>query len=812
MKPHFILSLALLTHTAALADSQRAAELVRENRPAEALDAVLHDSSPEAAFWKGRALIALGRLQEAAAALSDVPQEHDLYPYAAKALLYCAWKSNSVDFAVIATPMATGGNKEIANLATAALAEHWLRQPAGQDNTALERFRHLASGQPELQPLLRLLEIENLRLQGEFDKAIEQCRNMENDRSLSQIMRQRARLALSEVYYAKEETSSKEQTPQHRPVLPIIGKEENNVAADYDDGKGEETLLHFISANPESPLLAEAFRRLQQHKAFETSEYARTKLKEWMNEPLKPRRASIALLLQQHLNTPENSLELEPDVTYANNAAATCPNEPATRIILLEQVRWFLERNQTHEALLYLGMIQGDDAYKHFFETQLHEPESPTTARQYLDCAREAPEQLRPAALLNALICALKSGDEATQEAVLNSPDISEEQHYALLLARAGYWLDKDTAKAQADIDTLLTSPAPSLDLKADVEMDQAYLHMMQDPARARELLQKSFISDNLIKLSPERQLRFYALQEEIMRRLAGTVDEINVPEAAMDMIKQAASKVRHPKVVAVLTLHLASLQSSCGLHVEAQKTLKTLILKYPKGDFVGRALYMSARESEFIATPDSLRRAAEIYATCAARNEELAVKATIHHAAVKLRLGDLESAEHTLVHLLRSHPDMRPEDKVMAHAVLANKKALQGTEEGRAAAIDLVGQSLAEKNLPDWWRYRILLHHATLCDRAGRHEEALRDYEEIFSMKPAMGESPAPADWHIVYSAGAGAVMQLLYLNRYADAANMADRLAEWNAESAAPAKRKQFSDWAQYIRQTNYIDLGQK
>ena len=812
MKLRSLLLLSILASHSALADTQRAEALLREGCPADALDALHGDDSPDAYYWQGRALIELGRLQEAAVALHHVPTEHKLYPYAAKGLLYCAWKSNSVDFAVIATPMVTSENKEIASLATAALAEHWLRQPKSQDNSALEHLRELVKTQTELTPLLRLLEIDNLRLRGEFDKAIEQCRAMESDRSLPQIMRQRARLSLSKVYYAKEEAeadSAKDEEPKNTTSIPLLALDSDTAAPSYDDGKGEETLLHFISSHPDSPLLEEAFRRLNEKNAFRTSEYAGNKLKEWMAEPLKPRRAAMALLIQQHLQTPEGSYEIPLDVSYANTAAATCPHETATRTILLEQTRWFLERKQTHEALLYLGMIQGDDVYKRFYEKQLHSPEAASTAQGYLECAREAPETLRPAALTNALICALNAGDTATQEAVLNMSDISEEQHFSLLLARVAYWLDKDPAKAQSDIDILKTLPAPNKELQADLEMDQAYLHLKDNPAAARELLDKSKIDEYLTELSVERQLRFFAIQEEAIKRLSSKDSGNNATREAMDMVQQAAKKVRAPRVLAVLTLHLASLQSEQGLHADALRTLNTLLRKYPKNDFAERVRYMAARESEFIGTQESLQRAAALYASCAERSEDLlSIKASIHHASVLLRLGKHEESEHILVRILRNNQNIRPEDKAHASAVLANNKALLGTAEGRNEAINIVSQTLADGNLPKWWRYRVLLHHATLCSRDARYQEALRDYEEVLSMNPAMDESPSQADWHILYSAGAGAVMQLMYLERYQEAADKADSIAEWNKKHADLSKRKQFKNWAQYIRQTNFVN----
>ncbi len=808
MKLLLLPALALLTAPLAQADTQRAEQLMREGKPADALDALVNDTSATASFWRGRALIGLGRLKEAAEALRHVPDDHPLYTYAAKALLYCAWKNEDVDFAVIATPMASGRNQEIATLATAALAEYWLSKPKSQDNAALQRLRDLSEKNPSYKPLLQLLEVENLRLRGDYDAAITQCKALETDTSLSLTLRHRARLTLSSIYYSKEENSATQEDQMLPRPSGAFLENAPETQAEYDDGKGEETLLHFISSHPDSPVLEEAFRRLYQKGAFSTSEYARTKLDEWIADPTKSRRAANALLIQQHMLNHEDAPELPLDVTCANTAAATHPKEPATRTILLEQVRWYLERGQTHEALLYLGMIQGDDSLRLFYEIQMHNPALASTARAYLECARLAPEKLRNAALQNAMICALMSGDVETQEAVLNSRDLSETQQYALLRTRAAFKLESAPEQAEADINLLLSIPCPDSNLRADVEMDHALLRLQSNPESAHELLQKSAINADLSQLTPDRQLRFFALQEAVLRRLSGTTDTINAGQETIAMIRNAAGKVQNPHVVCTLTLHLAHLLAAEGQYTESLRILDTLLRKYPRTDFAPRALYMSARVSEYIASMESLRQAIEFYDACATRSEEHRIKATTRKAAVLLRLGKHEESEQILTHLLRSEKHLRVQDKVMINAILANNKALEGTEEGRRNAVEIAAGSLKDETLPRWWRFRALLHHATLCERADMFAEALKDYNEVLSMQPAMNKDAGPADWHILYSAGSGAVMQLLHLKRYDEAADKADEIAGWNKEHADTAKRRQFSNWAEFIRQTNFIE----
>ena len=216
----------------------------------------------------------------------------------------------------------------------------------------------------------------------------------------------------------------------------------------------------------------------------------------------------------------------------------------------------------------------------------------------------------------------------------------------------------------------------------------------------------------------------------------------------------------------------------------------------------------MSARVSELIGTLDSLKRAVALYENCASRSSELNIKANTRRAAVLLRLGKHEEAEQSLTYLLRKNPDMRIQDKLLVNAVLANNQALLGTEEGRREAVRIAGEYLTSPELTTWWRFRALLHHATLCARAGMREQALADYREVLSLQPATGKSPTEAEWAVLYSAGSGAVAELLELKQYPAAADMADQIANWNKNEASLSRRRQFSDWAQFIRQTYFVN----
>lgn len=784
------------------ASVQQAEQQLRRGDAAGALQSLVGESGPEADFWRGRALVDLKRMPEAARYLSAVPEEHELYPYAAKALLYCAWQSPDVDFATVVPPLATSRNPEIAETAAAALAEFWLQQPQSQDNTALELLRGMTDKHPEFIPVLHLLEVENLRQKGQYADAIQLCRKMEDDRSLPLNIRQRVRLTLAEVLYAQEEAAARSgatAAATTEPTSTDTDEEEDLTTIGQVHGKGEETLLHFISTNPESPLLPDAFRRLTAHKAFSSSEFARAKLKEWMIDTEKPYRASMAMLIMQHLLNNDLSGKLPLDNSCANSALAMFPNEPPTQLILLEQTRMLLERGQTKEAELYLSQVTGNFPRKDFYRAWLSADSPSTAARLFLQSAEVASGELRPVAFANALLCAMRCGDTEMEQDIMQRSDLAPEIRAEVLAMRALFNMEKNPALARECLEQLRALQL-SPNSQIDVRLDTAWMSMSESPLTVAQELE-NMSTDGL---TPHQLLRYYALREEALRQSSPPDRRDETENLICERIARAADKAKSAHVRGVLNIHLANRLSLMGRHAEAYVRLTRLHNNEPLGEFAQKATFLSAREKEYIGTLSSLKEAADIYAACAEKYPEMKNRATIHRAQVLIRINRGEEAEQLLRHLLSKEEELPPIARALTYITLSNKYTLEGTPSALQQAMEASGKCIEVPGLPRLWQFTGLLHHGAICARANAYEAAITAYRKLLAMHPAPGRNPESAERLAFHRAATGAITALLELKRYEEAADMADELSRWDG---APGSLERYAKWADFIRQTHFI-----
>lgn len=798
-----LLLLALSLLPAAADTVSDAAAQLRAGDAAAALNTLETTEGAEAAFWRGRALLALGRPTQAVGPLQQVPQEHPLFPYAAKALLYCAWQSPEVNPDAVLTPLLDSGDENIRTLVTAALAEYHLNRDVAAGSDALLAHLHERAAQDEsLRPLLNLLEIADLRRKGEFDAAIELCRRLERDRSLPLLTRHRVRLALAEVYYAQEAA--------HADTAPVPAADEDEDADDaalpelpVARGRGEETLLHFVSSNPESPLLEEAFRRLMLHEAF-LGETARERLKEWGNNMRFPRRAALSLLVQQRLLNPENAPELLPDATCVNAAVAALPKESATDLMLLEQVRLQLQRGNRTEAALYLAGIQSPSPRRDFLATCLIDnPAKAATA--FLSIARAADDELQAPAYHNALLSALKAGDNDTVNTILGDSLLPAETQARLGALKAAYLADTDPAAAAPLLLSLLAGSLPT-ETHADVLLDTAALSL----ARPELFDDKDFNTEDALSslsgapLSEERQLRLIALKEQLERSRGNEQLTLNV-------ITYAAEHQKSPHLRAVLSLHLAHLLSAEGRHADALRVLQRLIIEQPKGELTPRARLITARQAELIGTLASLRAAADIYGRCAEDAAPHATRCALRRAAVLSRIGETERARAIIDDKLKQEDTLSRSDRMIAYAILANLLVQEGTPDSLQAAVHAASQMLGEPDLSPRHQAISLLHHGMICTRAGKDDLALGDYLAVLRMKPADASALEERDYLTLRRAAASAVYTSCKLGRYEEAAKIAEEAAAWPIPDDLSFIRDSFIRWAQTIRKTHFLRAGE-
>lgn len=795
-----LLPIALLAP--AHADVAAASALLRQGDAAAALTETGEETGPAADFLRGRALLALGRPEQAVAPLQRIPAEHPLFPYAAKALLYAAWQSPSVDVDATLSALPDCGREDIATLASAALAEYRLDRDDPAAESVMQRLRESAEKDEALRPLLQMLEIADLRRKGEYETAITHCRRMERDRTLSPMVRHRLRLLLADVYYAQEaEAARTQQIPaddeEDEDIPFAVAEREQPVAR----GRGEETLLHFISSLPESPLLDEAFRRLMKHEAFTSSETARARLKEWGNDMRFPRRAALALQLQQRLLTPEDATDTPPDAACVNTAAAALPREPRTDTMLLEQVRFLLLRGQTTEAALYLASVQQPSPRRDFLAACLISDPA-KAAKEFISIARRADSALQGPAWNNALLCALRAQDPELLSAFSREQHLPESVHQELSVLTAAYQSEFLPDAAQSALPKLLKEPLPAAlhrELLADAAMVQ--LKHPEMPTLISE--------DDLCTALPESledeatYLRLIALAEA-MKKQDGQAEQVPAFIA-----RTAADTRRRPHLHAILTLHLSHLLSESGQHHAALRVLQQYIDDNPRAELTPRARMLAARQAELIGSLSSLKRAAELYGICAEENASGAERASIRQAAVLIRIGKEEEAEQILQALRRREETLSAEDRVLTYAVLANLLAMRGTPESLQAAVHACSEMLAEPSLPPRWQALSLLHHGMICTRADKHDLALGDYLAVLRMKPTDENALPEQEWRTLYQAAAGAAYEYINSGRFEEAAQMAEQAAAWHPKGGTNLQEisARFARWAQNLRKTHFL-----
>ena len=782
---------ALCAAAPAARATSAAEECVRAGDAEGALAALQADAAEQdpvsAAYWKGRALTMLGRPQEAAECFQQVPKNHWLHPYAARGLIYCVWSCAELPFEQLLTPLTASPDAEVAAQALAALAERQMRYSDTAEPLAFTRLKEKARLDSSLEPIVKLLTLHLYRQQGDFDGGIEYGKNLEQDTALPLIMRQRVRLALAELYYAKEQA-------------------EDPLEQNADDGKGEETLLQFITANPESPLLDEAFRRLSNHTGANGSDYARAKLRDWAEDTAHPRRAALALYILHQMD----QLHGNDPATPVNRAAAELPGEPTTRTILQEHIRKLLAQGKEEEASRYLNLLcalqKEPDARTQFLSALLPggtQDEARSAMELFHRSAACADSALLTPALVNTLICAMRCGETQVAERLLAEPRDKHSKR-ALLLQHAAMLLETDPQRARSELEEArLLDPTP--EQLTDIDLDLAQLTLAKAPADAlRRLLEMPPASRRT--WAEAQQLRYAALLEKAADA---------APEEKQDACALLRSLYEQSNTLPLkqgLALHLADRLAADKRHREALQLLLELADQQNGGEQKAATLLYAGHEAAQLGTLEALEEAVALYEQSARQDSPLTPRAIIEQAAILVRINrtrDALALLHPLEQTERFNA-LTPPNQAHLLTVLADAHGLEMTPQSLATATTYSGRIATLPNLPPAWKVRGYLQHAALCTRMGNPSAACDAYLNALQMELRRADAQNPQSCQMLYYAASGAVYQLIQMEHFEQAADLADRTADWPGGSAdAPAgpKSDAFRRWAQTIRQTHFL-----
>ena len=765
--------------------------------------------SDEASYAQARQLIEQHQPHAASFELGKIPQDSELYPSAAKALLYCAHISPELSLELIAHKLSKSKQPEIVRLAKAAWLENLLEQnKEGELARRLYEQLKKENKQDQISALLPLFDIDILRLEQKFESALNRSTELAKS-DLSDQLKQLLRLKTAKLYYdiaawQKEQDRAKAMGEVHQTI-------DSPLLLENAEGKGEETLLQFISSYPDSKLIDEALRLLHCHQAFPTSAYAIEQLKEWgeVSQQNKPRRAALALLYLHSLEPEERS-----ERSHSNTAMAIAPQERASKELALDTSRRLFNQGDISGAEQYIKLSESDSALALFLHGAICAKQGDyLKAASYFErCSQQSEGALQDAAIHNLLLCSLRRGDNKLAQSIITQSKGSP-LHAKLLSCRSAFRLNQSPRPANAKEDALeLIHRYPDSPLVPELEMDLIEMELDSSikDAYTRQLELNKI---NRHGWSSDSLARYYALR----LKLAPLAFQAELPDSVKPTIEAARclSECSSREQSDILSLHLGNMLIEKHKFGEASKLFKQLAQDSNSDETKALAYFHAGLSTERLVSLSSIMQAIGLYRDCSNYPGELQASALIRAAGLLTRIGREEDARLIMEQLLRQQEDKKlsPEQLSLAYTTLAESWALSRGDQTAAERNALHYSSLMcnDERLKKEWRSRTRLLFARLNSRYGKHSTSLECFLDIIRDIKDSKDKLNNGDWHILNIATAGAINQHLKLKQYEKAADLADKIAQHNAKlgdtNQAQQHQRSFRSWANHIRKTGFV-----
>lgn len=740
-------------------------------------------------YWKGAALAALGRLTEAVPLLLAVGLNDETCGIPSRQLLAeVAWQLNREELLLPVLDELIASNKDDAALRARLAKAEWLLDRGRTEGVAdlLKGIADSPAASKSPSSLAWAAELLSLRLtalKGEVGQALALSRKLGERKNLSPLQRDTLRLEQSTLYGIMEKAES----------APSGGGAAENDDEEDVSGKSEELLVHLISTTPDSPLLSEAFRRLDASNAF-SNPLVRAKLVEW-TQAKHARRTPLALLYMARVLKKQGLMgEALACVQYA---AANYDRSEAARLLVQQGVRWLLENGRRDEAAQLLSQLAAPTQRSLFERGALAYAAGrfSEAAAAFDESMRLSDDLLYAPAAENACLSALRAGSAREVETLLRRAQDNPAVHASLLYTRARFQaFSRDPGAEQLLKNLMALYPdAPESEL---AKMDLAGLCLSYAPKRAARYLDE-LSPKSTAAWSPENRWRLAALRIEVAEAMQESGETWKKPE---DLASAALKEPFPADERARLHMKLASILFGNERYAEALDAMQRFLKSEPGSPYEGAALYLAAQSAEHLHTPEGLQKAMQLYASCSAGGSSFAVPAAIAEASVAIRLAHPDEALKLLDGLLASHT-LRDVDRAWVLVTKADACAASA-DAGLVRARELCTEALAIPNLPAAWRYRTLMQRGRLAEKLGHVDEALADYRVILAADPSALPSPKRKDWFWYNAAGFASVDLLVKKGDYAAAVALAEDMARKPGTRAREA-----ADWARRIRLEHFV-----
>lgn len=713
-------------------------------------------------FWLAQALALRGNLAEAESLLAIVASGPDksLYGFAAlaRASLLVGLREPEQALSALA-PVAAGTDRTLSYQARLRQAEiHLLLGQTEQAKSALDQLPAAptprdAAGADYVRARLAAATGDHTAAIADFDRIVARPRNL----------------------------------PTRLLHACMLGSAFSRAAAGQAE-MATDSLIAFVNAHPDSPVLSAAFAAMEASGVFRDPD-RRADIENWEKSPSAP----LAVLAVLH-HARAAGVKREDALRRLEAVASLHAKSPLVTDVLLRRAELLVDGGRLEEASAQLAALEGTvldaprQATRTFLMGKLKGAAGQTrdAASEFAGASDATAGQSDPsdtlAARFNAGLANLLADDSGGFEDALAKllDGTAESQTFGarLLLERGLYLSSRDPGSARLFLWRFLQA-APEASEKTRANLVLAEIALREDPPAPEKALRQ------LERIGPEAP---EAVLERRDYLLVWTADLSGDTSGAVAAANTFLARWPDSFLAEEVRFKAGAMLAADGQHATARAYFETLAEK-PNSPWREQALFQAARSAALSLTETSLEQAIALFQKVVDLKGPLAIPARQEQARLLVRQGKTEPA----IALLKETLDGKPAPDPAARRSLLSQQA-EILLERHSADPDAVAEAgrifstlAADPEAALVWRNRASWYLGRAAMAMDKEDDALRVWYEAMDESLPPDRTPLEADW--AFRCGMSAVELLGKRQDWPAAAALANRLGKSGAPRAEEA-----------------------